>query len=620
MRKLFFLLCILFLPLIAKDILDILYTITLKNDLSQRTKEENSGISYVFTRMDLDSLQIHSLYDILRLTPLTEKFNRYGIFDPFDPGSLLPFASSYVKIYLDNHELGGVMYGSGLAILGDLDLGFVDHVEVYMQAPSLEVSTEPSIVIIKLYTKRGEREEGVSVVERVGNKSSSLLSFADGKAWQDSSLYLYGSWQKKGFDHIMGLQRDFQRSHMIFSYHRSDQDFVLYASHLSRYGFIGPSLDAKPQDARLHTKFIHMHYKKKFHNVVFALTAESMRNRTHFSESPILTYFNRTPISDFATKSHSFQVTGNLFYKYEKSNHTFLVGTKYKYKHQKYDSGYFNKRALPHRGGPDNQKIWQLYAQESYNLASNSILNAGAAISFVQNESNIDTYWLRLYRLGHTYLHGNWTFKSNYAHIEYHIDPYLMNSFFVTKQDLSSTRIDNYFENIKYRVSEKEEIEFVGGYLRGKNYAYPDRESKLYTVRHALSTLYLSCSYNWAYRAFSKLSARLFYEKILHIPTIGSYTFKHMIFSNYHSYKNLLFFEELFVRKFGKESLYSDMNVGVKYHALNNLELALRIDNIFDNEYGFAFRRIDPLTFQSLPTLHIPYYNRRVMVSMEWSF
>ncbi len=618
MRILF--LALLACSLFAQNISDILYSIEVKNDLSQKTKEENGGISYIFTRLDMDALQIRSLHDILRLTPLTEKFNRYGLFDPYNPDSLIPFLSTYIKIYLNDHELGGVLYGSGLAILGDLDLGFVDHVEVYTQAPSLEVSTEPSIIIIKLYTKRAERDEGTSLFAQKGSKNSSLVSLSHGKVFTSNSLYIYGARQKKGFAHPLGLDRDFTRSHALLSLYTKDQEFLFYGSSHHRGGFIGPSLDAKLSDSQIHTKFIHLHYLKKFHGLSFKTTFENMINKTHFNESPILTYINRHPLSDFATHSHSFQATFDLSYKYESTQHALLMGAKYKYKHQKFDYIKINYEALPPGKGPNNQKIYQLYAQESFYLTPNSVFNAGIAMDFVKNESNIDDYWIRLYRLGHTFLKDNWTFKSNYAHIEYHIDPYLMNSFFVTQPDLPSTKVDNIFEDIKYSLGTKQQLELVGGYLRGRNYIFPNRESKLYTVHHSLSTLYCSFQYDWSYRPFSKLRMLFSYEKINHIPLIGSYKFNQFILSHYHPLKDFIFFEEIFVSKFDHSAIRSDMTVGVKYHLLSNLDFSLRIDNLFDNTYSYPFRRIDPLTFRPLSTLRVPYNGRRGMISMEWLF
>ena len=604
----------------GQNISNILYTIAQKNDLSQKTKEENGGIRYILTRLDMDSLQIRTLDDVLRLVPVTDKINRYGIFDPFGIDSLIPFSSTYVKLYLDNHELGGVLYGSGLAILGDLDVGFVDHIEIYTQAPSLEVSTEPSIVIIKLYTKQGDRDKGVALFGQKESKNSSLAALSFGKSFTDSSLYLYGARQRKGFAHPLGLDRDFKRLHALLSYRTDTQELTIYGSNLWRGGFIGPSLDAKLQNSSIHTKFFHIYYQKRVKNLSLSLLFESMSNKADFSEKPILTFIDRYPVTRIATHSHSFQTTYKLQYKRKTGNHDWLVGARYKYKHQKFEYVRLDSFNYPVGRGGSNQRISQLYAQDSFYISQHSILNAGMAIDFIKNEGNIENEWLRLYRLGHTYFWKDWIFKTNYAHIEYHIDPYLMNSFFLTRPDLPSVKIDNIFEDIQYRITPVQSLEFMGGYLQGRNYVFPNEESKLYTLNHSLSTYYAALRYEWSYRPFNKLILRSFYEQIRHIPTIGSYISKHLILSHYHTYHRFTFFENLFIRKFGHSKPGSDISLGVRYQANENLDLFCRADNIFDNAYKYPFRRLDPLSLHPLPPLKVPYTHRRIMAGVEWIF
>jgi len=614
------LLLLAFSVVFGQNISNILYAIAQKNDLSQKTKEENSGIRYILTRLDIDSLQIRTLDDVLRLVPITDRFNRYGIFDPFGIDSLIPFSSTYVKLYLDNHEIGGVLYGSGLAILGDLDLVFVDHIEIYMQAPSLEISTESSVIIIKLYTKNAKRDSGLALLTQKESKGSSLASLSYGRVLDQGSFYLYGARQHRGFAHPLGLNRDFRRYHSLFSYRDKTQEFTLYGSNLWRGGFMGPSLDARLENSSIHTKFLHAFYKKHFGDFSFQTTFEKMSNESDFYETPILTYIDRHPISRLSTHSHSFQVTYDMHYKKEKKRYSWLVGTRYKYKHQKYEYVKLNDETLPSKGGPNNQKITQFYSEGNIFLSPASIFNVGIAINFIQNEGDIENEWLRLYRLGHTYLKSPWTFKTTYAHIEYHIDPYLMNSFFVTAPDLASTKIDNIFEDIKYHVTPTQHIEFIGGYLQGRNYAFPNKESKLYTLNHPLSTYYAALRYEWEYRPFSKLTLRSFYEQIRHIPHIGSYTSKHLILSNYHTYEYFTFFENIIVRKLGHSASASDVDMGVRYRANNNLDLFCKVDNLFDNGYKYPFHRFNPMPLYPLDPLRVPYSHRRITVGLEWIF
>ncbi|MBN1840052.1 MAG: hypothetical protein JW802_08430 [Campylobacterales bacterium] len=143
---------------------NLLNTIEKKSDLSEKTKLENSGFSTIYTRNDLDMMQVKYLSDILKYTMDGYRLSRYGLPDPLTYGPV-PFSSSLIRIFIDEQEITTAMYGSGMIILGDLDLGFVDHIEVYNLSTSFVYSSEPTSVLIQCFRKK--RPEMVVVVFRV---------------------------------------------------------------------------------------------------------------------------------------------------------------------------------------------------------------------------------------------------------------------------------------------------------------------------------------------------------------------------------------------------------------------------------------------------------------------
>jgi iron complex outermembrane receptor protein len=107
-----------------------------KSDLSNNTKIENSGQVIVFTRKDIESMQARSLKDILKTLPLAYyNESRYGISDIMYKGMNLPFNSNNFRIYIDNQEITTASFGSGIAFMADIELDFVDHIEVYLVNP-----------------------------------------------------------------------------------------------------------------------------------------------------------------------------------------------------------------------------------------------------------------------------------------------------------------------------------------------------------------------------------------------------------------------------------------------------------------------------------------------------
>ncbi|MEA3227557.1 MAG: hypothetical protein U9P38_00630, partial [Campylobacterota bacterium] len=114
-----------------------------KTDLSEQTKLENSGISLIYTRDDIDRMQAKYLKDILKSNAtFGYNENKFGMTDPLTSGTDIPFSSSIMRVFIDNQEITGGMFGSGIVTHGNIDLGFVDHIEIYTQSPTYEYSTE----------------------------------------------------------------------------------------------------------------------------------------------------------------------------------------------------------------------------------------------------------------------------------------------------------------------------------------------------------------------------------------------------------------------------------------------------------------------------------------------
>ena len=105
-------------------------------------------------------MQAESLEDILkslRLFGYSE--NRLGQPDILNQDPL-PYYSSSVRVYLNETELLTSMTGSGLILFGNMELDFIDHVEIYQGFPSFDFGIEPATIVIRLYTKTAQHDEG----------------------------------------------------------------------------------------------------------------------------------------------------------------------------------------------------------------------------------------------------------------------------------------------------------------------------------------------------------------------------------------------------------------------------------------------------------------------------
>ena len=126
----------------------------------KKTKDESAGNLIVYTRDDLERMQVESLKDILKsLRGFTYLENRFGQPDILNADPITYYSKS-VRIYLNENELLTSLSGSGFIIFGDMEMDFIDHVEIYEGFPSFDIGVEPATIVIRLYTKSPKHDEG----------------------------------------------------------------------------------------------------------------------------------------------------------------------------------------------------------------------------------------------------------------------------------------------------------------------------------------------------------------------------------------------------------------------------------------------------------------------------
>jgi len=616
MKKFFIL--FLFSLLFSKDLSSILSKIERSNDLSLKTKRENSGVSYIFTRRDLDSLQIYHLRDLLVLIPINYKVNRYGIIDMFNPNTNIPFLSSYVRVFINDQELTSGLYGSGLAILDDIDLGWVDHIEVYTQAPAFDISTEPALVIIKLYTKTAKRDEGKNFHFALGSYKSLYSYFSLAKNLDKYSYFSYVGYDKEGSKKINNLNKNKIFKHFLYTLSTQNSNFIFDLHSENRNGLFGFSLDANPDKSYINNYLLHTGYNKRIDNFRFLISLDYSKLKNIYEENPVLFYFKKIPIQTTYITSTDYSFNTKLYYKKEFNKNIVLVGIKNRYKHFEYNHLLFNNQELP-RYGHTKQNISSLFFQESYFIKENSIINLGFNYSYVYNNANVKDRKLKQFRLSHTYLKGKTSFKTTFSHIEYHIDPYLINSFFVKNGDLKDASINSIFEDIKYK-SDIYRLEFLIGKFVSHNYFFPNKDGLLVNIDKRMNEVYFGFKWDYFYMPFSKFAFHLFFHNVDNVPIINNYKYYKYTIFNYNQFKKFNLFESLIIDKYSSSKYFFNLNLGAKYNYNDNLTYFIKGENLLNRAYKEQFFRINPLTFQREKSIEYEPINRRVIIGMEYLF
>ena len=607
------------------EIFSLLSDIEKKTDLSQKTKLENGGVSFIFTRDDLERMQAKSLKDILKSTyPFGYNENRYGLSDPLTFNTTAPFLSSMIRVFIDNQEITTGLYGSGIVVLGDIDLGFVDHIEVYTQNPSYEFSTEATFVLVKLYTKVAQKDEGGKVEFNYSSYGANKVSGYYSEELEDWSYFNYISnsdIQRKEYNsHDTALSRDKKRIHLLSSFYNQNNRVLLQAIKSKEDTFMGKSIDATPLENNNNTDFLHLGYDTKIDNFSFLATYDFMSNNRYSADDIGAAKTVHSKLS-----SHVYST--ELKYNYIVSSNKLVFGGKYRLKKYNYDSRIANGIALPPPSN-DTQTIGAVFVENQYSLKENSILTTGVSASQVRNNNSDQDDKLLMYRIGHTYTTKNFVFKTIGSRVQMSLDPYLVsesNPYTVAgNKDVQS--LDSIIENITYE-KEYDKYELMLSSLKSIDYLVPTMpQKKLDNHNKVVTTNGILTRWTHNYNKFDKLFLTFGYMQKKNLPLIDTRKEYTGVFRNINTYKNFDIFNEVLYYKDDVDNKeFYDYSAGVKYHYNKDLTISLKGENLLDKAKTTSYSRVDVTTLSNpIPSfeepLEISPIDRRVTISLEYLF
>jgi len=604
-----------------------------KSDLSEKTKLENSGISMVYTRDDIQRMQVRYLKDVLKLSATYGyNENKYGFSDPLTAGGNVPFISGSIKVFIDNHEIVAGMFGSGIFLYGDMDIGFVDHIEIYTQTPTYEYSTEPTNMLIKLYSKSIAKDEGGKFELNAGSYGGTRVSGYYAQELNDdwsyfSYLSVDNNKRENHYSHNEELSRDKKIIHLFSSFKTDNHSILIDAIKYSKDAFIGPSMDATPSKNIMDTDSLHIGYDGSLDKLSFLLSYDYLGTSASYEDNvtPFLfpPYNGMFPIASREVSSKSHVLTTELKYKDEIFNHSLTAGIKHRYKRYSYSDKEVNNILIPVED-TTYQTVSTVFVEDQYSIMDNLILTAGAQYVSVYNadaEFNKKDN-LFLYRLGITYISGNWIFKTIAAHSESIFEPYIIDSSYLVSGDIDNYTYDTIYENIIYK-KDNQKYEFILGYLLNKNYLMPDRTQggKLNANKEDMLAITAILRWEYDYNHYDKLVVEFDYMEVDGIPSLDKYKTYRTILRNLNTYGKFDIFNEVIYDRDNilKKNFY-DYSSGIKYHKTEDLTISIKAENIFHKAKESPYYRVNPTTFLQESSLYISPIDRKIILSLEYLF
>ncbi len=601
---------------------DLLKDIEKKTDLSSKTKLENGGISTIYTRDDLNRMQARYLKDILKLTKsIGYQENRYGLPDPSFQGSIQPFLSSPIRIFIDNQEITTSLYGSGLIIMADIDIGFVDHIEVYTQNPSFEFSTEPTYALIKLYSKRASKDEGGKLSVSSGSfGSNNMNAYYSEELDNDWAYFSYISQnndkRKKYYSHNNELSRDKKVSHFFTSFYNDKNSILLEAISNQRDTFIDNSTDATSDKGTIDVDSLHLGYDYKGDDFSFLTTYGYMNTQSDFKD------YNQTLTSQ-ESKTSSHVYTSELKRNFNTLNNKLITGLKYRFKKFDYEKLKINNADLP-LSGHSYQSVIATFFENQYSIQDNSIVSTGVEYMDVKNNHSKQQDNLLLYRLGHTYTNENWTNKLVHSHIETSLEPYLVNStgFYINEGMKEPQKVDSFIEDIIYEYKNTK-YELILDYSIIKNALLLIAENGKLLDNYEKDVFIKNVTFNYTYKYndYDKFLLSLRHSEIRNLPSINIKKYASAIFRNINTFNKFDIYNELILKNDTLlNKFFYNYSLAIKYNYTKDLTISLKGENLFNKAETTSYSRVDPTSGNIQEPLNISAIDKRVMLTLEYLF
>ena len=589
-----------------------------ESELSKITKSESAGFLDIYTREELERMQVHTLMDILKLftipniTRSSDNTNQFT--KPTFP-IMPPFA---IRLYVNDHDMTSSSYGSALMHWSDMPVEYIDHIEVYKSASSVEFGNEPGSVIIKLYTKRPEREEGGKVRLMADQRGSYETDAYYAHTTRESLSYFFylhkddtqrKTYRNRGFD----LDDD-KRSHTFYmNIFKDDWRLEGGSYHKVKGNFLGLGRNYTPEEGEIDTRHTYIQLEKRFENET-TLRIGYDHLDSHEEESDISGILAGAAgyVTDYSLQLHDniFSLVGEK--RIHHSHGNLLLGAFYKYKGFEAD-GRFDDRSSHF----DNAlHLASLYLEESYSFNPETTLIASYKGDIYRYDRTIESKRKQILRAGIIKNIGHLQFKAFYTKTYYAV-PML----YLYGPDQIPFKAD---PNLKFPEPTLTSVGFR--YKEGRHIV--DTRISLIEVKNKILTkpdgTLFNKSKGWYHQYEFRYLYALDHDTKLKLDFYWGENAANIVMSPkygghlqlFHTMKNFDLYGEVSYRSnytlFGVDVDPSfDTTAAIKYHLTRDLSIGLRGENIFGTGFKQAYRGL---------THPLPVYDRKFWINMEYLF
>ena len=593
-----------------------------ESELSKKTKDESAGNLIVYTRDDLERMQVESLKDILKsLRLFTYTENRMGQPDILNQDPIKYYSSGF-RVYLNETELVSGITGSGLILFGDMEMDFIDHVEIYQGFPSFDFGIEPATIVIRLYSKSAEHDEGGRVKATLSTNGAHKENVYYTNSEDGISYFLYANHtddKKDSYNYENEtLKRDTKTNRFYGSVGTKNHTLDFHFMNTKGDALLGPLVGNIPDSTYRENQYVNLSTNSKFldNSLILNFSYAKIDNEYLSKYDPAkptvigtITSYNQSV--DEETFTTSLKKTWNL------ESHAVTLGAQYRYKSFDMSSLYINGALSPNTQAYDREDIYSIFIQDLITINDNHLISLSVMDQEFVRNSNVDNQNTLQLRFGYIYTNREWVAKTFISSQEFATEPYML----MNNPDLEESTYRSILQEVSY-VTPQTLSKIVLGYGNSDNMIIPTGYTSIENspIKVPLLTAIAEFTYFFSQKDKLELQANYWYIESPEDKNADPTEHISYVVRMLNSVSNFDIFNELLIHTgyTNVDNAY-DYSLGVKYNVNRDFHINFKGENIFDNalDADFYLLKGSPPTTD---TVFVPSVERRFTFGMEYLF
>lgn len=621
--------------LYAEDINELLSKYEESADLSRKTRIESLGHYIVITRKELDMMQAYTLSDVLRSVKFhTYLPNRFGVYQLIAAGSVPAINTSY-RLFIDDHEVSSIHTDNPFLMFDNYPLDGINHIEIYYGAGAVRLGNEPSLLIVKLYTKEPSREN-TGVVRLTGSKNKDYtVSFNDSRVVKPGISYnLMVNRSTLDFKPYRlvdrQLSRDIAGNYLFFKLNYFDTSIDLSYININRDTYAGLAADLFPDTAKTKSQDVYINFTQNLlddKSLKINLSVDINRREGEFSNDlqgggvfagwlyPYPPDPLKIPVyyyEDRRFNKYTFYISREL----KTGRNTLLIGASYKVKENNPETV---KYTTPSQTGQLSEvspltriDLMTVFAENQYNITDSSLLFASLKYDYNKRNGGYRDISDYIARVGFVSFLSNNLFLKGFLTRTYTPPSFFEVEMSENLTDLKQQKIHGASFEVGYNL-EKHSLNLFYGYADADNIILLGPYAR--NLERSMIAHYVSLDYEYRLGAQSKVMLNI-YKSFNNFDDFSSTDGGSI--KIYMSTDSLDIYNELVYRKgfkiYGKNIDDSfNYNIALKYRAIGDLTIGFRGDNLLDSSPKSVF-------IAGREIFGLPSFDRRYIISIEKVF